>query len=79
LAPITNTRLQWRTSAVFSKSGPTMFPGVSHSDSSGMSKASHSCMKRAALSAASLSIAPPRCRVVGDHAHRPALDADEAR
>ena len=38
-----------------------MKPGVSHSDSSGMSKASQSCMKRAALSPAGASIAPPRC------------------
>ena len=60
LAPVTNMRAAWRTSAVFSTSGPTMMPGVSHSDSTGRSKASHSCMKRAALSAPSLSIAPPR-------------------
>ena len=38
-----------------------MMPGVSHSDSIGMSKASQSCMKRAALSAVAASIAPPRC------------------
>ena len=38
-----------------------MMPGVSHRNSSGMSNASHSCMKRAALSAPSLSIAPARC------------------
>ena len=31
LAPVTNSRLQWRTSAVFSTSGPTIMPGVSHS------------------------------------------------
>ena len=37
-----------------------MKPGVSHSETIGRSKASHSCMKRAALSQASASIAPPR-------------------
>ena len=59
--PVTNIRDACRTSAVFSTSGPTMMPGVSHRNSSGMSKASHSCMKRAALSAPLLSIAPARC------------------
>ena len=29
LAPTRNMRLEWRTSAVFSISGPTMMPGVS--------------------------------------------------
>ena len=61
LAPMTNRRLQWRTSAVFSTSGPTMMPGVSQRKRIGMSKASQSCMKRAALSAPSLSMAPARC------------------
>ena len=37
-----------------------MKPGVSHSSRTGSSKPSHSCRKRAALSAASASIAPPR-------------------
>ncbi len=37
-----------------------MNPGVSQRNTSGTSNASHSCMKRAALSAASTSIAPPR-------------------
>ena len=44
-----------------SASGPTIIPGVSISERIGSPKASHSCMKRAALSAASLSIAPARC------------------
>ena len=73
-------RQTWRTSAVFSASGPTMKPGVSHSDRIGMSKASQSCMKRAALSAASASIAPPRC--IGLLAMTPngrALDAHQGR
>ena len=60
LAPVTNSRLQWRTSAVFSTSGPTIIPGVSTSVTTGRSNASHSCRKRAALSAPSLSIAPAR-------------------
>jgi phytoene dehydrogenase-like protein len=60
-APVTNIRDAWRTSAVFSISGPTMMPGVSHKNRIGMSNASHSCMKRAALSAPLLSIAPARC------------------
>ena len=59
-APVTNIRLTWRTNAVSSASGPTMNPGVSHRDSSGSAKASHSCMKRAALSAQPASIAPAR-------------------
>ena len=40
LAPITNSREQWRIRPVFSASGPTMLPGVSESDSMGISKAS---------------------------------------
>ena len=52
--PTTNIRLTWRTSAVSSASGPTMNPGVSQRDSSGSPNASHSCMKRAALSASPL-------------------------
>ena len=80
LAPVTNSRLQWRTSPVFSISGPTMIPGVSHSTRIGMSKASHSCMKRAALSEPSLSMAPARW--LGSLAMTPigaALDAARAR
>ncbi len=60
LAPTTNSRLAWRTSPVSSASGPTMIPGVSHRNSSGTSNASHSCRKRAALSAPSASMAPAR-------------------
>ena len=37
-----------------------MIPGVSHRNRIGRSNASHSCMKRVALSAPSLSIAPER-------------------
>ena len=37
-----------------------MNPGVSHRNRIGSSNASHSCMNRAALSAPSASIAPPR-------------------
>ena len=59
-APMTNSREKCRTVAVFSDSGPTMNPGVSHSETTGSRCASHSCRKRAALSAASASIAPPR-------------------
>ena len=46
LAPATNMRAKWRTVAVRSAAGPTMKPGVSHRNSTGSSKASHSCMKR---------------------------------
>lgn len=46
-----------------------MKPGVSQSESMGMSKASQSWIKRAALSAASASIAPPQC--AGLLANRP--------
>ena len=59
-APVTNNRLQWRTSAVASTSGPTIMPGVSTSVTIGRPNASHSCMNRAALSAPSESIAPAR-------------------
>ena len=61
VAPTTNMRLTWRTSAVSSASGPTMKPGVSHSERTGSPNASHSCRKRAALSALAASIAPARC------------------
>ena len=60
LDPVTYSRQQWRTSAVFSASGPTMLPGVSQRHRMGRSKASQICMKRAALSAPSLSTAPAR-------------------
>ena len=59
--PATNRREQWRTSAVASASGPTIIPGVSISETIGSPKASQSCMKRAALSAPSLVIAPAMC------------------
>ena len=49
--------------------GPTMMPGVSQRKRSGMSKASQSCMKRAALSAAvAVDGAAEVHRVVGDDA-----------
>src|ERR671927_410061 len=57
---MTNSREKCRTVAAFSDSGPTMNPGVSHSETTGSRCASHSCRKRAALSAASASMAPPR-------------------
>ena len=60
-APTTNMRLTWRTSAVSSASGPTMKPGVSHKERTGSPKASHSCRKRAALSALAASMAPAKC------------------
>ena len=61
LAPMTKSREKWRTVAVFSDSTPTMKPGVSQRETTGSPWASHSCRKRAALSAASASMAPPRC------------------
>ena len=67
-----------RTCAVFSTSGPTMNPGVSHSDRIGISKASQSCMKRAALSAAiGIDRAAEMHRIIGDHAERLAFDANQ--
>ena len=57
-APATSSREVWRTRPVSSAGGPTIIPGVSTSDRSGSPNASQSCMKRAALSAASLVIAP---------------------
>ncbi|MNT42651.1 hypothetical protein D3C72_1790810 [compost metagenome] len=62
LAPATNMRDTWRTWARASTSGPTMKPGVSINDTIGSPCALHTCMKRAALSAASASMAPPRWR-----------------
>jgi hypothetical protein len=68
----------WRTRPVASAFGPTIIPGVSTSETIGRSNASQSCMKRAALSAASLVIAPGHeARVVGDDPDRPALDVHE--
>jgi hypothetical protein len=60
LAPRTNIRPNRRTAASFSASGPTMNPGVSHSEIVGNRNDSHSARKSPALSAASASIAPPR-------------------
>jgi hypothetical protein len=60
LAPVTNMRETWRTIAVFSASGPTMKPGVSHSASTGNLAASACSMKRAAFSEPSASMAPER-------------------
>ena len=52
--------------------------GVSQRNRTGSPKASHSCRKRAALSAASASIAPPRwAGVVGDDPQRAALHPRE--
>jgi len=53
----------WRTSPVASAFGPTIIPGVSTSETTGSPNASQSCRKRAALSAASLVIAPAIRRV----------------
>ena len=53
----------WRTRPVASAFGPTIMPGVSTSETIGRPKASQSCMNRAALSAASLVIAPAMWRV----------------
>ena len=56
----TNIRDTRRTSEVFSASGPTMKPGVSHNERIGSPNASQSCMNRAALSAHGPSMAPAR-------------------
>ena len=60
LAPATNIAPNRRTVAVRSASGPTMKPGVSHSETTGSPYASQMPRNRVALSAASASIAPPR-------------------
>ncbi len=62
-APATSRRDAWRTSPVASASGPTMIPGVSTSETTGRPWASQSWRNRAALSAASLVIAPAIWRV----------------
>lgn len=61
-APATNIAPKRRTMAVRSAAGPTMKPGVSASETTGSRPASHRPRNAAALSAASPSIAPPRCR-----------------
>ena len=63
-APATSSREVWRTRPVASASGPTIIPGVSTSETIGSPNASQSCRKRAALSAASLVIAPAMCSVL---------------
>ena len=60
LAKAVSTRALLRTRPVRSTSGPTIRPGVSQSDRIGMSKASQTWMKCAALSEAGLSMAPAR-------------------
>src|SRR2546427_448716 len=62
LAPTTNRRLTWRTSAVFSASGPTIIPGVSQRRRSGRAEASQGRMEGAGL----LLRQPPRLGLVGD-------------
>ena len=59
-APTMNSLLNRRTAASTSASGPTMKPGVSHSEMIGSPADSQSVRKSAILSAASASIAPPR-------------------
>mmetsp|Transcript_13237 Transcript_13237/g.29428 ORF Transcript_13237/g.29428 Transcript_13237/m.29428 type:complete len:214 (-) Transcript_13237:406-1047(-) len=62
LAPTINILLIFRTAPCSSDSTPTMKPGLSHKKRMGISKASQRAINREAFIAASLSIAPPRCR-----------------
>ena len=78
LAPVTNRRLTWRTSAVCSASGPTMIPGVSQR------KSERQVEGVAQLHEAGRLVGPVGVdgagqvhRVVGDHAHRASLDPDQ--
>ena len=59
-APASNRSPARRTWPLVSTSGPTMNPGVSISETRGSPNASHKRRNRAALSAPSGSIAPPR-------------------
>ena len=72
--------MQWRTSAVRSTSGPTMMPGqsdqVEHRDVEGVAQLQEA---RALVGAVGIDRAGEVMRIVRDHAHRPAFDADEAR
>ena len=78
LAPMTKSRLKWRTWAVRSASGPTMNPGVSHRNRIGRSWASHSWRNRAALSApVAVDGAAEVGGVVGHHPDGPALHPDQ--
>ncbi len=78
LAPVTNMRAAWRTSAVFSASGPTMMPGVSQSEEQreveGVAELHEA---RRLVGAVAVDRPGEVDRVVGDHADRAALDARE--
>ena len=78
LAPTTNMRQQWRTSAVFSTSGPTMMPGrvaeEQHRQVEGVAELHEA---RRLVGAVGVDRAGEVRRVVGDDAERPALDARE--
>ena len=78
LAPVTNIRATWRTIAVFSASGPTMKPGVSHSDSDrdveGVAELHEA---RGLVAGRRVDRAAEMLWIVGDQAERLALDADE--
>ena len=60
-APTTNILAACLTKADFSLSGPTIMPGQSIKDKTGISKASHNCINLEPLSAPGESIAPDRC------------------
>ncbi len=78
LAAVTNIRDTWRTSAVFSASGPTMNPGVSHSDSDRqVERVAQLHEARRLVAGVGVDRAAQVARVVGDQPERPALDAHQ--
>ncbi len=77
---MTNMRLQWRTRAVFSTSGPTIIPGVSHRNRTGHVEGVAELHEAGGLVGPVAVDGPAQVRrVVGEDAHRPALDAGQGR
>ena len=75
---MTNMRAAWRTSAVFSASGPTMMPGrVAQEQDRQVERVAELHEARRLVGAVAVDRAGEMRRVVGDDAERPALDARE--
>ena len=78
LAPVTNSRLQWRTRPVFSTSGPDHDPGrVAQHEERDVEGVAQLHEAGRLVGAVAVDGAGEVVRVVGDHADRPALDAEQ--
>ena len=78
LAPVTNIRAAWRTSAVFSTSGPTMMPGVSHRNKQrDIERVAQLHEARGLVGAVAIDRARQMHRIVRDQPERPTLDSDQ--